>query len=67
VTRRITQPEYDLLDKFLHAVHGRIREGKMTMQEGVEAMIRPINAFQSGDNQNFVPFMEEKLNAWGDA
>jgi hypothetical protein len=65
VTRRITQPEYDLLDKFLHAVHERIRDGKMSRQEGVETMILPINAFQSGDNQNFVPFMEGKLEAWG--
>ena len=65
VIRPITQPEYDLLDKFLRAVHERIRDGKMTRQEGVEAMIHPINAFQSGDRGNFAPFMEEKLDAWG--
>jgi hypothetical protein len=57
--------DYDVLDKFIRTILQRYGDGHETLSQAHEGIMHPLTAWDEGNTQEFVPFMEINLKHWG--
>lgn len=60
----LSDSDYHTLDRFIHAVLTRVRDGLCSAAKGRSAIMHALSAWDKDDEQEFAPWMELQMAKW---
>jgi len=61
---RMSDADYETLEKFIQTVLRRVVEQKATVLEAEQDIMHPLTAWDQGNDQEFIPWMKTAMNGW---
>lgn len=61
---RLSKSDYHVLDQFIRAALIRVEAGHLTAADALADIMHPLTAWDNGDQQEFIPFMQLMLSKW---